>query len=64
MSRRSPSICWPLHPWAARVRYARGGGEALSLAVRIARAASGKSGIAFCGYHGWSDWYLRREPRR
>ncbi|MBI5801624.1 MAG: aminotransferase class III-fold pyridoxal phosphate-dependent enzyme [Verrucomicrobia bacterium] len=47
-----------LHPWAARVRYARGGGEALSLAVRIARAATGKSGIAFCGYHGWSDWYL------
>jgi glutamate-1-semialdehyde 2,1-aminomutase len=47
-----------LHPWAARVRYARGGGEALGLAVRIARAAAGKSGIAFCGYHGWSDWYL------
>jgi glutamate-1-semialdehyde 2,1-aminomutase len=47
-----------LHPWAERVRYARGGGEALGLAVRIARAASGKSGVAFCGYHGWSDWYL------
>jgi len=47
-----------LHPWAGKVRYARGGGEALSLAVRIARAASGKSGVAFCGYHGWSDWYL------
>jgi glutamate-1-semialdehyde 2,1-aminomutase len=47
-----------LHPWARRVRYARGGGEALALAVRIARAASGRSGIAFCGYHGWSDWYL------
>ena len=47
-----------LHPWAQRVRYARGGGEALALAVRIARAASGRSGIAFCGYHGWSDWYL------
>ena len=47
-----------LHPWAQKVRYARGGGEALSLAVRIARAASGKSGVAFCGYHGWSDWYL------
>ncbi len=46
------------HPWAGKVRYARGGGEALSLAVRIARAATGKSGIAFCGYHGWSDWYL------
>lgn len=47
-----------LHPWADKVRYARGGGEALGLAVRIARAATGKSGIAFCGYHGWSDWYL------
>ncbi|MFN0078094.1 MAG: aminotransferase class III-fold pyridoxal phosphate-dependent enzyme [Prosthecobacter sp.] len=47
-----------LHPWAGKVRYARGGGEALGLAVRIARAAAGKSGIAFCGYHGWSDWYL------
>lgn len=47
-----------LHPWAGKVRFARGGGEALSLAVRIARAATGKSGIAFCGYHGWSDWYL------
>lgn len=30
----------------------------MSVAVRIARAASGKSGIAFCGYHGWHDWYL------
>jgi len=47
-----------LHPWAQKVRYARGGGEALGLAVRIARAATGKSGIAFCGYHGWQDWYL------
>ena len=47
-----------LHPWAGKVRFARGGGEALAMAVRIARAASGRSGIAFCGYHGWSDWYL------
>ncbi len=47
-----------LHPWAGRVRYARGGGEALALGVRIARAATGRSGIAFCGYHGWQDWYL------
>ncbi len=47
-----------LHPWAAKVRFARGGGEALSIAVRIARAATGRSGIVFCGYHGWTDWYL------
>ena len=47
-----------LHPWAKMVRYARGGGEAMGVAVRIARAYSGKDKIAFCGYHGWQDWYL------
>ncbi len=47
-----------LHPWAGKVRYARSGGEAMAIAVRIARAHSGKSKVAFCGYHGWSDWYL------
>lgn len=47
-----------IHPWAEMVRFARTGGEACAVAVRIARAASGKTGIAFCGYHGWHDWYL------
>ena len=47
-----------LHPWAGKVRYARGGGEAMVIAVRVARAATGRSGVAFCGYHGWHDWYL------
>ncbi|GAA5221867.1 aminotransferase class III-fold pyridoxal phosphate-dependent enzyme [Membranihabitans marinus] len=47
-----------LHPWAGKVRYARTGGEAMAVAVRCARTATGKSGIAFCGYHGWHDWYL------
>src|SRR3990167_7216197 len=42
-----------LHPWAGMVRYARSGGEAMAVAVRIARAYSGKDKIAFCGYHGW-----------
>ena len=47
-----------LHPWAEMVRFARSGGEANSIAIRIARAASGKDNVAFCGYHGWHDWYL------
>ena len=47
-----------LHPWAQMVRYARGGGEVMAMAVRIARAAAGRDKIAFCGYHGWQDWYL------
>ncbi len=47
-----------LHPWAEMVRYARSGGEAMVVAVRIARASTGRDKIAFCGYHGWHDWYL------
>ncbi len=47
-----------LHPWAGSVRYARTGGESMAIAVRIARAYKSKSKIAFCGYHGWHDWYL------
>ena len=47
-----------LHPWAEMVRYTRSGGEAMTVAVRIARAHTGKDKVAFCGYHGWHDWYL------
>lgn len=47
-----------LHPWAEMARFARSGGEANAIAVRIARAFSGKDKVAFCGYHGWHDWYL------
>ncbi|HBE02342.1 MAG: aminotransferase class III [Spirochaetes bacterium GWF1_41_5] len=47
-----------LHPWAEMVRYARSGGEAMSVAVRIARAYSKKDKVLLCGYHGWHDWYI------
>jgi glutamate-1-semialdehyde 2,1-aminomutase len=47
-----------LHPWADMVRFARAGGEINSVAVRIARASTGRDKIAICGYHGWHDWYL------
>lgn len=45
-------------PWAARARFARSGGEACAIAVRIARAKTKRNRVAFCGYHGWSDWYI------
>jgi len=45
-------------PWGEMVKFARSGGEANAIAIRIARAASGKDQIAICGYHGWHDWYL------
>ena len=47
-----------LNPWAGMVRFSRSGGEVNSIAIRIARAASGKDKVAICGYHGWHDWYL------
>lgn len=47
-----------MHPWSDMVRFARSGGEANAIAIRIARAASGKDKVAVCGYHGWHDWYL------
>ena len=47
-----------LDPWAGMVRFARSGGEANAIAIRIARAATGRDGVAVCGYHGWHDWYL------
>jgi glutamate-1-semialdehyde aminotransferase len=47
-----------IHPWAGAVRYARTGGEIMAIAIRLARAYTKKDIIAFCGYHGWHDWYL------
>jgi glutamate-1-semialdehyde 2,1-aminomutase len=47
-----------IHPWADMARFARAGGEINSIAIRIARAATGRDKVAICGYHGWHDWYL------
>ncbi len=46
------------HPWASMIKFTRGGGEANAVAIRIARANTKKKNVAFCGYHGWHDWYL------
>lgn len=47
-----------IHPWASCARFARTGGEIGAVAVRIARATTGRQTVAICGYHGWPDWYL------
>ena len=60
----SPEEVWlaerlvDMHPWAEMARFARSGGEANAIAIRIARAATGRDTVAICGYHGWHDWYL------
>ena len=47
-----------INPWAEMVKLARSGGEANAIAIRIARASAKSDNVAFCGYHGWHDWYL------
>ncbi len=44
--------------FANKVKFAKAGGEAMSMAIRIARAKNKNSKIAFSGYHGWQDWYI------
>jgi len=45
-------------PCCEMVRYAKGGGDVNTVAVRIARGFTGKDKVVFCGYHGWHDWYI------
>ncbi len=47
-----------IHKWANMAKFCKSGGEASLVSIRIARAFSKKQNIAFCGYHGWHDWYL------
>lgn len=55
--RLAEKLC-DMHPWAEQVRFARSGGEIASVAVRIARATTGRDVVAVCGYHGWTDFYI------
>ena len=47
-----------MHPWSDQAKFARTGGEANAIAIRIARTYAKKKNVAICGYHGWHDWYL------
>lgn len=44
------------------IRFALSGTDAVSMAVRLARAVTGRSGILVLkgGYHGWADWTIAR----
>ncbi len=50
-------------PCAEMVRYGKNGSDVTSGAVRVARAFTGRSRIACCGYHGWQDWYIGTTTR-
>jgi len=52
-----------LIPCAEMVRFAKNGSDATTGAVRAARAYTGRDHVAFCGYHGWHDWYIGTTTR-
>jgi glutamate-1-semialdehyde 2,1-aminomutase len=47
-----------LVPSAEMVRFGKNGADATTIAIRLARAFTKKDEIAFCGYHGWHDWFI------
>lgn len=47
-----------INEWAEKVKICKTGADANSISIRLARAATGKTKVAVCGYHGWHDWYL------
>ena len=53
-----------INPWADMVKFARTGGEANAVALRIARLSNKKKEVAVCGYHGWHDWYLAANMKK
>jgi glutamate-1-semialdehyde-2,1-aminomutase len=50
-------------PSAEKVKFLKSGSEAMSAAVRIAKAYTQKEHVAVCGYHGWHDWTICRTTR-
>jgi glutamate-1-semialdehyde 2,1-aminomutase/spore coat polysaccharide biosynthesis protein SpsF len=50
-------------PCAEMVRFGKNGSDATTGCVRVARAATGRSRLIVCGYHGWHDWYVAATVR-
>ncbi len=52
-----------LCPGVEAVRFGKSGSDALTAAVRAARARTGRSHLLVAGYHGWHDWYVGSTTR-
>ena len=44
------------------IRFGKTGTDATTMAVRLARAATGRQRILSSGYHGWGDWSVSKTP--
>ena len=51
-------------PCAEMVRFGKHGSDVTSAAVKCARSYTGREKIAYCGYHGWQDWYITVGPSK
>jgi glutamate-1-semialdehyde aminotransferase len=51
-------------PGVEAVRFGKSGSDALTGAVRAARAITGRDHVLVGGYHGWHDWYIGSTTRR
>ncbi|MBA2283550.1 MAG: aminotransferase class III-fold pyridoxal phosphate-dependent enzyme [Acidimicrobiia bacterium] len=52
-----------LCPGVEAVRFAKSGSDAVTGAVRAARAHTGRERVVAVGYHGWHDWYIGTTTR-
>src|SRR5437763_1516910 len=52
-----------LCPGVEAVRFGKSGSDAVSAAVRAARAYTGRDRVLVSGYHGWHDWYIATTTR-
>ena len=50
-------------PGVEAVRFGKSGSDAMSAAVRAARARTGRDHLLVGGYHGWHDWYIGTTTR-
>ncbi|MFQ5556723.1 MAG: aminotransferase class III-fold pyridoxal phosphate-dependent enzyme [Acidimicrobiales bacterium] len=52
-----------LCPGVEAVRFGKSGSDAVSAAVRAARAITGRDLVLVAGSHGWHDWYIGSTTR-
>lgn len=50
-------------PGVEAVRFGKSGSDAMSGAIRAARAFTGRDHVLVAGYHGWHDWYIGTTTR-
>lgn len=59
VSERIVAMC----PGVEAVRFGKSGSDALTAAIRAARALTGRDQVLVSGYHGWHDWFIGTTSR-